>query len=76
MSDVIQSRRAMIFGALASLVGLTALSPEAEAQGRGWGPDGMGPPGQRRRSGWIPPGHRRHRRGRGYGWGRRRGHGW
>lgn len=65
-------RRSIVL-ALAALLtagGATA----ASAQGRGWGPDGMGPPGQRRH-GWIPPGHRRrHRRGPppGRGW-RRRG---
>jgi hypothetical protein len=78
MSETGSTRRLALTGLAAML--LTALAGgSAMAQGRGWGPDGMGPPGQRRRGwvppghrrGWIPPGHRRrHRRGPppGRGW--------
>ena len=75
MTDDVTSRRRLILGAVLAAVGLTVLPAAAEAQGRGWGPDGMGPPGQRRRGGWvppgrrgrwIPPGHRRRRWGRGW----------
>lgn len=51
------TRRLVLSGFAAML--LTAVAGgRAMAQGRGWGPDGMGPPGQRRH-GWVPPGHRR-----------------
>ncbi len=57
MSDI--PRRGVLFGFAALLV--AALTPgAAEAQGRGWGPDGLGPPGQRRRANrGLPPGQRR-----------------
>jgi hypothetical protein len=62
MIDEKPTRRLLFLGA-AALVALTTLGGGAAlAQGRGWGPDGMGPPGQRRRRGWVPPGHRRSRR--------------
>jgi hypothetical protein len=64
MTDKATSRRRLILGALMAAVGLAVLPADAEAQGRGWGPDGMGPPGQqrRRRSGlWVLPGRRRRR---------------
>lgn len=72
--DRTMSRRGLI-GLLAGLAAACSATG-ALAQGRGWGPDGMGPPGQRRH-GWVPPGHRRrrHRHGPppGRGW---RRHGW
>jgi hypothetical protein len=70
MSEPIVSRR-LLLGGLAALAAGLALPGEALAQGRGWGPDGMGPPGQRRD--WVPPGHRR--RGGPPGWARGRGRG-
>ena len=60
-SDEPLSRR----GLLAGLFGLVlagaipASGGDALAQGRGWGPDGLGPPGQRRRAGGPPPGRAR-----------------
>lgn len=58
----VATRRKLIVGAVMAAVGIAMVPAEALAQGRGWGPDGMGPPGQRRRrGGWIPPGHRRRR---------------
>lgn len=61
--------------ALAAVVAVTVVTTvsPASAQGRGWGPDGMGPPGQRRRRGWVPPGQRRRRDWDSPGRGRRRG---
>lgn len=70
MPGISTTRRLALSGFAVML--LTAVAGgSAMAQGRGWGPDGMGPPGQRRH-GWVPPGHRR--RGRvPPGHGRRRG---
>lgn len=79
--------RRNLFAALAAAVTVAAAAGPAMAQGRGWGPDGMGPPGQRRRGwdsgrpgfgpGWRggpPPGRGWRRRGPppGRGWRRRR----
>lgn len=72
MTTAKTSRRHLILAGLATVLAAgAATSGPAAAQGRGWGPDGMGPPGQRR--GWVPPGHRR--RGGPPGWSRGRGRG-
>jgi hypothetical protein len=60
MHETRSTRRLALTG-LAAMVLTAVAGGGAMAQGRGWGPDGMGPPGQRRH-GWVPPGHRRRRR--------------
>ena len=61
MSDDQPTRRGLLAGLLGLIVASVSISAvtEAGAQGRGWGPDGLGPPGQRRRAGGLPPGRSR-----------------
>lgn len=83
------TRRGFLFAGIGAVAALTAGMVSADAQGRGRGPDGMGPPGQRGfgpgfsppglyrgrgSDGMGPPGLRRRRGGwDGPGRGRRRG---
>ena len=64
------SRRHLILGALAAVVGISLAVDQAEARGRGWGPDGFGPPGQRKK------GMRGRKMGKVRGRGKAKGRGW